>query len=37
MHIKPTKIKRACTLLELKNKTMYERVKPATVGPVADT
>ena len=36
MHIKPTKIK-TCkynTLLGLKNITTYERVKPATAGPV---
>ena len=31
MHIKPTK------MLGLKNITTYERVKPATAGPVADT
>ena len=39
MHIKPTKIKTCMysTLLGLKNMTTYERVKPATAGPVADT
>ena len=31
------KFKRACTLLGLKNMMTYERVKPATAGPVADT
>ena len=34
MHIKPTKVH---CLLGLKYITMYERVKPATKGPVADT
>ena len=29
-------LKRACTLLELKHMTTYERVKPATAGPVAN-
>ena len=39
MHIKMTKIKTCMysTLLGLKNMTTYQRVKPATVGPVADT
>ena len=31
------KLKCACTLLGLKNMTMYERVKPTTAGPVTDT
>ena len=31
------KLKHACTLLGLKNMMTYERVKPATAGPVADT
>ena len=31
------KLKLACTLCGLKNMTTYERVKPATAGPVADT
>ena len=33
----PRKLKRACTMLRLKNMTMYERVKNATAGPVTDT
>ena len=39
MHIKRTKIKTCMysTLSGLKNMTTYERVKPATTGPVADT
>ena len=39
MHIKLTKIKTCMysTLLGLKHMTTYERVKPATAGPVADT
>ena len=31
------KLKRACTLLGLKDMTTYERVKYATAGPVTDT
>ena len=31
------KLKRACTLLGLKNMTTYKRVKYATAGPVTDT
>ena len=31
------KLKRACTLLELKNITSYERVNSATAVPVSDT
>ena len=34
MHIKPTKVH---CLLGLKYMTKYERVKPATAEPVADT
>ena len=37
MHIKPTKIKMCMYTVGLKNMTAYERLKPATTRPVADT